>query len=70
MRNPKLKAWLWLVISFALIALALFLLAGTIRYWQAWVFLAVGLGSSIPLTLYISNDLRLSENRTKAGPAA
>jgi len=70
MRNPKLNAWLWLVVSFALFALALFLSAGTIRYWRAWVFLAVGGGPSIPLTLYISNDQRLLENRTKAGPGA
>jgi protein-S-isoprenylcysteine O-methyltransferase Ste14 len=69
MINAKLKAWLWLAVSYALIALVLFLSAGTMNYWQAWVFLAVGAGASIPLTIHISNDPRLSENRTKAGPA-
>lgn len=70
MKNPKVKAWLSLIVSFALIGLALYLSAGTIRYWQAWVYLGVGAVSSVPLTLYIVNDPILLENRTKAGPAA
>ncbi len=70
MMNPKLKAWLSLIVSFALIGLALFLVAGTLRYWQAWVYLAVSAISSVPLTLYIVNDPILLENRAKAGPAA
>jgi hypothetical protein len=35
MKHPKAKMWLWLIISFVLIGLALFLSAGTINYWQA-----------------------------------
>ena len=70
MKNPKAKAWLSLVVSFALIGLALFLSAGTIRYWQAWVYLGIGAVSSVPLMLCIVNDPILLENRTKAGPAA
>jgi protein-S-isoprenylcysteine O-methyltransferase Ste14 len=70
MTNPKAKMWLSLIVSFALIGLALFLSAGTMHYWQAWVYLGVGAISSIPLTLYIVNDPILLENRTKAGPAA
>jgi protein-S-isoprenylcysteine O-methyltransferase Ste14 len=70
MRDPKTKAWLSLVVSFALIALALFLSAGTIQYWQAWLYLAVGVVSSVLLTQYIVNDPILLENRTRAGPAA
>jgi protein-S-isoprenylcysteine O-methyltransferase Ste14 len=70
MMNPKLKAWLSHIVSFALIGLALFLVAGTLRYWQAWVYLAVSAISSVPLTLYIVNDPILLENRAKAGPAA
>ena len=68
--NPKLKPWLSLVVSFALIGPALFLTAGTIQYWQAWVYLGVGAVSSILLTRHIVDDPILSENRTKAGPAA
>ena len=70
MKNPKAKVWLWLIISFVVIGLALFLSAGTINYWQAWVYLAVGAASSVPLTLHIIKDPILLENRTKAGPTA
>jgi protein-S-isoprenylcysteine O-methyltransferase Ste14 len=70
MSNPKVKAWLSLIVSSALIGLALFLSAGTIQYWQAWVYLGVGAVSSVPLTLYIVKDPILLENRTKMGPAA
>src|SRR6516165_6744428 len=70
MKNPKAKMWLCLIISFVLIGLALFLSAGTINYWQAWVYLGVGAASSVPLTLHILNDPIHLENRTKAGPAA
>ena len=68
--NAKAKLWLWLIISFALIGLALFVSAGTIRYWQAWVYLAVAAASNVPLTRHILKDPILLENRTKAGPAA
>jgi protein-S-isoprenylcysteine O-methyltransferase Ste14 len=61
---------LWLIASFVLIGLALFISAGTINYWQAWVYLGVGAASSVPLTLHILNDPIQLENRTKAGPAA
>ena len=70
MKDPKVKAWLSLIVSFTLIGLALFLSAGTTKYWRAWVYLGVGAVSSVPLTLYIVNDPILLENRTKAGPAA
>jgi hypothetical protein len=70
MKNPKAKVWLSLIISFVLIGLALFLSAGTINYWQAWIYLAVGTASSVPLTLHIIKDPILLENRTKAGPTA
>ena len=39
MNNPRIKAWLSLIVSIALIGIALFLAAGTIQYWQAWIFL-------------------------------
>jgi len=70
MENPKVRMWLWLVVSSVLIGVALFLSAGTWAYWQAWVYLCVGAVSSVPLTLYINSDPILVENRTKAGPAA
>ena len=47
-KSPKIKVWLGLVISSAFIALALFLSAGTINYWQAWIYLGVGAVSGVP----------------------
>jgi protein-S-isoprenylcysteine O-methyltransferase Ste14 len=70
MKNPKVQAWLWLVVSFVLIALVLFISAERLNYWQAWVYLCVGAVSSVPLTLYVIKDPILLENRTKAGPSA
>jgi protein-S-isoprenylcysteine O-methyltransferase Ste14 len=70
MKNSKVKLWLWNVVSFALVALTLFLSAGTAHYWQAWVYLGVGASSSIALTLYTINDPILLENRTRAGLTA
>ena len=70
MTNPKAKAWLTCVISFVIIGLVFFVSAGTIRYWQAWVFLAVLAVSIVPLTLYAMSDPALLESRTKFGPAA
>lgn len=69
MKNPKTRLWSSLVIGFIVIALALFLSAGTFNYWQAWVYFGVGAVTSIPLTMYISGDPILLENRSKAGYA-
>lgn len=62
--------WVRLVISFVLIGFAIFLSAGTMNYWQAWLYLGVVAISCVPLTLYIAKDPILVENRTKAGPVA
>jgi protein-S-isoprenylcysteine O-methyltransferase Ste14 len=70
MKNPKAKFWLLLIISFVLIALTLFLSAGTINYWQAWVYLGVAAASNVPLTLLIIKDPILLARRTKVGPTA
>jgi protein-S-isoprenylcysteine O-methyltransferase Ste14 len=69
-KNPKAKIWLEAIAFSVLIALALFLSAGTIDYWQAWVYLGVNALSSVPLILFISKDPILLENRTRAGPTA
>lgn len=68
MKNPKAKAWFGFVITVVLIALAVFFSAGTIQYWHAWVFLGVMVTTSIPVTLYMTNDPILLENRTRGGP--
>jgi protein-S-isoprenylcysteine O-methyltransferase Ste14 len=68
MKNPKARMWLSAVVSFVVIALMLFLSAGTIDYWQAWVYFGVGFITSIPLVLYMTSDPVLLENRTRGGP--
>src|SRR4051794_30516390 len=49
----------------------LFLGAGTLKYWQAWVFMAVFMGASIAITVYLAiRDPKLLERRMRAGPTA
>jgi len=63
MKNLKTKLWILLIVSFVLIALAVFLTAGTIYYWQGWVFLGVGAFTSFLLTIYTVKNPILLENR-------
>ncbi len=61
--------WLGLVITSVLIGLALFFSAGTTNYWQPWVYLGIGAVSNVLLTVFVTNDPILLENRTKmSGP--
>jgi protein-S-isoprenylcysteine O-methyltransferase Ste14 len=58
---------------FLILALAalLFIPAGTIDYWQAWVFLSVFFASTLLITVYLmKNDPELLERRINAGPVA
>jgi protein-S-isoprenylcysteine O-methyltransferase Ste14 len=49
----------------------LFLPAGTLDYWQAWVFVCVFLLCSLAISLWLAvADPKLLERRMKAGPAA
>lgn len=71
MNNLERKAWL----GFAFLAVAmgflLFLAAGTVRYWQAWGYLAVFFGASLLITLYLmKNDPALLQRRLSGGPSA
>jgi protein-S-isoprenylcysteine O-methyltransferase Ste14 len=53
------------------LALALFGSAGSIRFWQALVYLAVFSGCTILITAYlIKYDQRLLASRVKVGPTA
>jgi protein-S-isoprenylcysteine O-methyltransferase Ste14 len=67
MKSPEAKAWTWLVASSVIIGIVLFLSAGTIRYWQAWVYLAVVGVCSVPVTLFMIGKPALLERRTKFG---
>ncbi|MDE2213153.1 MAG: isoprenylcysteine carboxylmethyltransferase family protein [Patescibacteria group bacterium] len=69
MKNPKAKLWSSFLFGFLIIVFLLLLSAGTLNYWQAWVYLAVGFVTSIPLALYITKDPVLLEGRSKAGYA-
>ena len=59
-------------IAFLIFLLAvLFGAAGTLDYWQAWLFLAVFIACSVGLGLYfVRHDPALVERRMRAGPAA
>jgi protein-S-isoprenylcysteine O-methyltransferase Ste14 len=53
------------------LALALFLPAWTLDYWQAWVFLGVFGLSVLAITVYLmTTDPKLLERRVQAGPVA
>jgi protein-S-isoprenylcysteine O-methyltransferase Ste14 len=71
MKNVNVRAWLGLVVVGAVMALLLFLPAGTARYWQAWAFLVVFIGASTAITLYLAkSDPALLRRRVTGGPPA
>ena len=71
MRNLNVRAWLALIGVAIVMGLLLFIPAGTIHYWQAWVFLTVFMGTSSVITLYLMrHDPALLERRLKGGPMA
>lgn len=54
-----------------MMAALLLLPAGTLTYWQAWVFMAVFVSASGAVTVYLAvHDPRLLERRMRAGPSA
>jgi protein-S-isoprenylcysteine O-methyltransferase Ste14 len=65
------RAWFGIASLAVAMALVLFLSAWTIDYWQAWVYLGVFFGASIPITLYfMKNDPALLRRRLRGGPTA
>lgn len=69
--NLLLKSALGLIFLLSVLALALFLPAGTLLYWQGWLYLAVFGGSSLAITLYLLRyDPHLLASRVQAGPTA
>src|SRR5215204_7577678 len=69
--NLNLKAWLSLVILAAVMGLLLFLSAGTVLYWQAWLYLSIFFGTSLLITRYLMRrDPALLERRMSGGPTA
>lgn len=69
--NLFVQAILGLSFLLLVLALALFLPAGTLRFWQAWVYLAVFGGCTLLITLYLMrNDRDLLARRVRGGPGA
>jgi hypothetical protein len=65
------KALFGLVQLVIVLGLLLFVSAGSLDFWEAWVFLFVFSISVLAITLYfLKNDMKLIEGRLKAGPSA
>ncbi|MGC1678818.1 MAG: isoprenylcysteine carboxylmethyltransferase family protein [Candidatus Binataceae bacterium] len=63
------KAWGKLASFLPVLAIAVFLAAWTVDYWQAWIFLTIFSGASIAITAYLmKRDPKLLERRVYAGP--
>ncbi|HEX5059267.1 MAG TPA: isoprenylcysteine carboxylmethyltransferase family protein [Kofleriaceae bacterium] len=71
MKRLTLRAFAGLAFLLAVVGLVLFGAAGTIGYWQAWVFLTVFGGAAVLITIDLAvHDPALLERRVHAGPAA
>lgn len=71
MRSLNAHAWLSLSCLAVATGLLLFGAAGTVSYWQAWVYLSIFLGTSLLITLYLmKNDPALLRRRMRGGPIA
>jgi protein-S-isoprenylcysteine O-methyltransferase Ste14 len=65
------RAWLALAILVAVMALLLFIPAGTVRYWQASVYLSIFAATGALMTIYLARrDPALLERRMRGGPRA
>ena len=51
MRSLYLKAFGGLAVLFLIMASLLFVAAGTLHYWQGWLFLAIYFLASLAITL-------------------
>ena len=71
MSNLLVKTVLGFLFLMAMLALALFLPAGSLSFWQAWVYLVDWAVCVILITLYlVKNDRELLAGRVQAGPTA
>jgi protein-S-isoprenylcysteine O-methyltransferase Ste14 len=69
--NLNMKAFLGLIFLAVAMGLLLFVSAGTVQYWEAWVYLGVFCGASLLITLYLMrNDPALLRRRLRGGPTA
>src|SRR5580704_7401440 len=71
MENLYTKTLVRLVALTVIMGVLLFVPAGTIRYWQAWVYLTIFAGASLLISLYlIRRNPKLLERRMRGGPTA
>jgi protein-S-isoprenylcysteine O-methyltransferase Ste14 len=71
MKSLSVRAWFALTVLAAVMGLLLFVPAGTVHYWQAWVYLSIFMGASALTTLYLlRRDPTLLERRMRGGPMA
>jgi protein-S-isoprenylcysteine O-methyltransferase Ste14 len=71
MNRLDVKAWRGLACLAIVMGLLIFVPAGTVYYWQAWVYLALFFGASILITLYLmKHDPALLARRVSGGPTA
>jgi protein-S-isoprenylcysteine O-methyltransferase Ste14 len=63
------RAWLALVVVTLVMCALLFGSAGTIRYWQAWVYVTIFVVASVPTSVYLmKKDPALLARRMRGGP--
>jgi protein-S-isoprenylcysteine O-methyltransferase Ste14 len=68
---PGRKAWIRSALFMPLLALALFVPAGSLRFWQGWLYGFVFVAATTAITIYfLKHDPKLVERRMHAGPAA
>jgi len=71
MSTLNLKALCGLAFLLLVMAALIFIPAGTLAYWQAWIFLGVYFTASLAITVYLMiNDPKLLARRMSGGPAA
>jgi protein-S-isoprenylcysteine O-methyltransferase Ste14 len=65
------RAWLALAVLAVVMALLLFVPAGTVRYWRAWLYLSIFFGAAALTTKFLMRkDPVLLERRMRGGPSA
>jgi protein-S-isoprenylcysteine O-methyltransferase Ste14 len=71
MADLNTRAWFSLAVLAAVMGVLLFVPAGTLRYWHAWVYLSLFVGMSAAITFdLLRRDPALLARRLKGGPTA
>lgn len=71
MSNLLAKTIVGFVALMSILAVLLFVSAGSLSFWQAWMYLAIFAGCTVLITAYLFKyDQKLLARRVDAGPAA